>query len=264
LPVRLDHEVRRVDALGDLRRRFLGNRYQPASLTQHVGRPRERVAADRVEHEVDGLDASNERRCRVEHLLGPEFARELSGAGRRGAGHMRPSPRGELGYQVTDAAGRTEDEDALAGLQLSVHEEALPRRQPGQRQGGALDVAQAPGLWSEERGRHDGELGGSPVAIEGRQSEHLVADGEVTDVAGDFLNDARELVRHDRRQAVGGPVELVTGDGRRVHAHEGFPGAWLRNLDLVDGERADATRRMQASRAHHRPRSSSRLSTTRD
>jgi hypothetical protein len=166
---------------------------------------------------------------------------------------MRPSPRGELGYQVTDAAGRTEDEDALAGLQLSVHEEALPRRQPGQRQGGALDVAQAPGLWSEERGRHDGELGGSPVAIEGRQSEHLVPDGELTDVAGDFLNDARELVRHDRRQAVGGPVELVTGDGRRVHADEGFPRAWLRN---------HRSRRRRARRCHPADASEPRASSS--
>jgi len=37
-----------------------------------------------------------------------------------------------------------------------------------------------------------------------------------------------------------------------VHAHEGFARAGLRNLDLVDGQRVDATRWTQANGAHHR------------
>ena len=181
--VRLDHEVGRVNTLGDLRRRFFGDRYQPAALTKHVGRPSERVAAHRVEHEVDGLDASNEGRCRVQHLLGSEVPRELGGAGRSGADHVRPSPFRELRRKVADAAGRAEDEDALSRLQLAVHEEALPRRQPGERERGALGVAQALGLRSEERGRHDRELGGDTIAIERRQGEDVFADGEFMDVA---------------------------------------------------------------------------------
>src|SRR5436190_4823441 len=43
LPVVLDHEVGRAHTLGDLRWRFLGDRHQPATGTQHVGGPRERL-----------------------------------------------------------------------------------------------------------------------------------------------------------------------------------------------------------------------------
>jgi hypothetical protein len=164
---------------------------------------------------------------------------------------------------VTDAAGGAEDEDPLVRLQLPVHEETLPRRQPGEGERGALDVAQPNRLRSEERGRYDRVLGGDAIAIEGRQGEHLVADSETTHVSGDLLNHAGQLVRHDRREPVGGPVELVTGDGRRVHANERLAGVGLRNLDLVDGQRIDAARRMQANRTHHRPRPISELNTTR-
>ena len=142
-----------------------------------------------------------------------------------------------------------------------MDEETLPRRQPGQRERGTLDLAQPGRLRSEELCRHDRVLGGDAVPIEGRQGEHVVADAEATDIAGDLLHDTGELVRHDRRQAVGGPVELVSGDGRRVHAYKGFTGTGLRNLDLVNGQRIDAARRMHARGSHHRLEPTSEVNT---
>src|SRR5437773_2537231 len=182
----------------------------------------------------------------------PPAASELGGTSRRGADHMCAAPSSQLRRHVTDAPGGTEDQDPLAFVQPFVDEEALPGGQAGQRKRSALDMAQPHRFRSEERGRDRRILGCNTVAIETRQGEDVVADCEVGDVLGDLLDHAGELIRHDRRHTAGGPVELVPSYGRRMHAHERLARARLRNLDLVDGQRIDTARWVQANRAHHR------------
>src|SRR5439155_13833258 len=101
--------------------------------------------------------------------------------------------------QVTDAAAGPEDEDPLVCTQLTVDEKALPRDEPGERKRSALDVAQYQRFRCEEGRRYRRVFRSDTVAIEPRQGEHVVADGEFAVFAGDLLDHAGELVRHDRR-----------------------------------------------------------------
>ena len=132
LSVRFDHEIGRVNALGDLRRRFFGDRNQPAAFTER--RPADRASASPPtvsNTRSTGSMLPTKGAVGSSTCSAPKPAHELGGAGRRGADHVRPAPFRELRRQVAHAAGRAEDEDALIRLQLAVHEEALPRRQPG-------------------------------------------------------------------------------------------------------------------------------------
>jgi hypothetical protein len=86
-------------------------------------------------------------------------------------------------------------------------------------------VAQPRGLRRERIGRDDGVLGSHAVAIEGRERIHLVTAAD---------DDARELVRRNRRQAVHRPLELVTRNRCRMHAHQHLARSRRRHLDLLD------------------------------
>jgi len=246
LPVRLDEEV-------DAGRRGLGRQgYEPTAGTHDRRRACEELAADRVEDEVDRFDAVLDAfAASVDDLVRTE---RLCGVGVGSAGdHVRAAVARELGGEVPDAAGRAEDQDALARFEASVVEQALPCAEGCERDRGARDVVERARLGCEQRGRDDGEVCGRAVAAEVGERVDLVADRDAVRVRAERGDLARELVRRDRRQAVDGPLELVLGDCRGADAHERVPGAGLRRVDLLDLK----PRLRQSDCTHHPLRSSS-------
>jgi hypothetical protein len=86
-------------------------------------------------------------------------------------------------------------------------------------------VAQPRRLRCKHLRRHDDVLGSDAVAIESRERTYLVTAAD---------DNARKLVRRDRRQSIDRPVELVTCDRRRMHAHQHLARTRRRRLDLLD------------------------------
>jgi hypothetical protein len=116
-------------------------------------------------------------------------------------------------------------------------------------------VIEASRLGRQEVRGDDGVLGRNPVPIEGGQGIHGVTGCEPADAAADGLDDAGQLVRRDRRQAVERPRQLVPGDRSGMHAYERVPVPRLRDREVVDREPVDAAVGMESHRAHPlRPR----------
>jgi hypothetical protein len=103
------------------------------------------------------------------------------------------------------------------------------------------------------RSRYGDVLGGRAVAIERGECVHGVADRHVCHVGRDLGDDARQLVRRDRREAVDRPLELVPRDGGGEDLHERLAGAELGDRDVVEAERFDTSGFMQADGSHSAP-----------
>ena len=98
-------------------------------------------------------------------------------------------------------------------------------------------MAQSRGLRREHPLRDEGVLGGHAIAVERRQRIHLVTAVD---------DDARELVRRNRGQSVYRPLQLATGDRRRMDAHQSLARTGRRRLDLLDVQAVE----VQAYRQH--------------
>jgi hypothetical protein len=129
---------------------------------------------------------------------------------------------GELGRELPDPAGGAVDEHPLALPQPAVVEQALPGVQRHQGDGGALEVAERAGLGGEQGGRNGGVVGGGAVPVEPDQRVHGLADAHALHALAEGRYHPGELVGGDRGKPVDGPLELVPGDRRRVHPHEGL------------------------------------------
>jgi hypothetical protein len=158
---------------------------------------------------------------------------------------------GELRRQVADAARRAVDEYPFAGLQAAVLEQPLPGTQACQRDCRTLDVTERPRLLCQERRAHDAVVGSDAVAVEAGQRKNVVAGGDLGDARCHLDDRARELVGRNRRQAVGGPVELVACECGGVDAHERFASGRCSDLHFVDREILDAVGAVQSERTHH-------------
>ena len=126
---------------------------------------------------------------------------------------------------MPDPARGARDQHPLTSGESPVHEQCLPGGQPAHRQSCGLDVAQPRRLRCKHLRRDDGVLGSHAVAIEGRERIHLVTGVD---------DDARKLMRRNRRQSINRPLQLVTRDRRRVHAHQYLARIGRRCLDLLD------------------------------
>jgi hypothetical protein len=73
--------------------------------------------------------------------------------------------------------------------------------------------------------RDKGVLGGHAVAIERRQRINLITAVD---------EDARKLVRRNRRQSIDRPLRLATRNRRRMYAHQNLARARRRRLDLLN------------------------------
>src|SRR5919204_625150 len=102
---------------------------------------------------------------------------------------------------VTPPAPLTTTQPPLASSEPPVHKQCLPGGQPAHRQSCRLDVAQPQGLRCKHIGWDDGVLGSHAVAIERRKRIYLVTAAD---------DNARKLVRRNRRQSIDRPLQLVT------------------------------------------------------
>ncbi|MGH3081242.1 MAG: hypothetical protein ACRDNH_08925 [Gaiellaceae bacterium] len=91
------------------------------------------------------------------------------------------------------------DEHSLPFLELAVDEESLPGAEPGERERRTFDVVEVLRLGREVLAAEDGVLGCGSFAVEVSECEDGITDLEVVCAGPDAVDDARELVRRNRR-----------------------------------------------------------------
>jgi hypothetical protein len=136
------------------------------------------------------------------------------------------------------------DDDALAGPQPTVHEQALPGGQSRDRQRRGRHRVDAIG---DPRGiarldRH--ELGSGSVAVRVAEAEDAIAHGQAGRAVADLRDHPGQLVRRDGRGPVpAGPVDPGAGPGQLVgdetgcvHLHQHVAGRHLRQRRVLDDE----------------------------
>ncbi len=149
LPVRPHEHVRRCDSARAevVVRRRLRDRDDAPVIADRVDGARERLAADRVEDDVDavrnelayGLDDITD--CVVDHLVSAEAEDVIAVALARDADHLGAGIERELDGEAADAARGRVDENCLAGRQSGTEEERLIGRQRRERdRRGVLEV----------------------------------------------------------------------------------------------------------------------------
>ena len=143
----------------------------------------------------------------------------------------KPKPAGGDGGPGAAPPGR-------AG-EPTVHEQRLPGGQPAHGQRCRLNVAQSRRLRRKHPRWDKGVLGGHAVAIERRQRINLITAVD---------EDARKLVRRNRRQSIDWPLQLATRNRRRMYAHQNLARTRRRRLDLLNVQAVS----VQAYRYHWR------------
>jgi hypothetical protein len=131
----------------------------------------------------------------------------------------------KLDGDVTDPARGACDQHPLASGEPPVHKQCLPGGQAAHRQSCRLDMAQPQGLRCKHIGWDDGVLGSHAVTIERRERINLVTAVD---------DNARKLVRRNRRQSIDRPLQLVTRNGRRTDAHQHLARIRRGRLDLLN------------------------------
>jgi hypothetical protein len=101
-------------------------------------------------------------------------------------------------------------------------------------------VAQPRGLRCKHIGWDDGVLGSHAIAIERRERRYLVTAAD---------DNARKLVRRNRRQSIDRPLQLATCNRCRMHAHQHLARTRRRRLDLLNPQ----TVIVQPYRSHTAP-----------
>jgi hypothetical protein len=109
--------IRRDDEVHASVGRFLGHRDQSPAGTQHSGGATQPLAADGVEHDVDGPHGVLEARCRIDDLMSAEIEDRFPTRRRGGPDHVRAGRAGQLHREPADATGGTVDQDTLAGAE---------------------------------------------------------------------------------------------------------------------------------------------------
>ncbi len=235
--VGLDDEEGVLDS-GIFGRLFIGGDGDgEASGLDEGKRAQEGVSADGVEDDVDGLgDGFFEAGgLIVDDFVGSELADEGGGGGGGGGDDVGPVQVGDLDGEVADGSRGTVDEDAVAGMEVAVFEEALPGGEGADGDGGGLEGSEGDGGGRDEGGLGEAELGerarGEPVV----HAEDGLAEGEVVDVGAKGSDGSGELVGGNgcgawsSRVVVRGgvPAELGGGDAGGRDADDDLPGTGL-------------------------------------
>src|SRR5262252_7081435 len=112
-----------------------------AARLEHRERPLRHVPADRVKDGVAIFRHFSEiLRVVVDDFIGSEAAHIVAVRRARGGDHMRADMLGELNGEAGDAARPALDEDGLPALELQRILDRAQGREPGERQGGSVDV----------------------------------------------------------------------------------------------------------------------------
>ena len=215
-------------------------------LAQRLERALERVAADRVQHDIHLLRAVLERLAGVvdEHV-GPEAAHEVLVARRSDRRHVRAAGLGELHGKRPDAAGTAGDQQALAGDESRLVEQRLPRGGPGQRQRrGVHDVQRGRG--AHQVGRLGDGIFGERTAVDHAEDE--LAALELPDVVAERLDRADQFAAQRDGQGHAEPFAGAATDlpvdrvhARRVDLDEHLADARLRPIDVLDAHHVVGT-----------------------
>lgn len=237
-----------VDArlVGEVRVGRAGDPDDETATTHDAERLRQRLAALRVEDEVDVREDLGEVLGGVvDDDVRAELPDEVGVLRARGRRDRGPEVLGQLDRHGAHATRAAVDQDGLAGLQVTHLDERLPRGQPHDGKGGSL-------------GRRDGRRRLGQVALGRRDDLRVGAHPGLVGVAedpgagleagdvGPLRDDlAGELAAHDHRQLEGedlaelaGPDALVgVVDARGGDPHEYFVGAGRgdRHVDAPHG-----------------------------
>ena len=161
---------------------------------------------------------------------------------------MRAHRLGDLDRKRADAAGRTDDQDPLSGLEPAGVAQAMERRAPGGGDGRRVRPVEAGGLPNQLVLPCPCEFGGRAGAF----AEHLVADREPRDSTADRLDRARQVQARDavlrppqpgrcpdQQRASLNREDVADVHGRSLDADEDFVIADGRWLDVPPLERFD-------------------------
>jgi hypothetical protein len=187
-----------------------------------------RLAIDQVEDHIEiGGVVLEALGLVVDDDVGAEGAREVDVVGRDGRQHASAFRLGELHGEMADTAGAAMNQYRLAGLQLAVPEQALPRGLSRERDGGSVDMIQRRRLACDRLLVKD-DLLGIAAAVDADHAEDLVADLEGGRLRAALLYGARDVTP----EGVGQPVffygrvlaaadlEVDGIDARRLDGHQ--------------------------------------------
>src|SRR3984893_10544230 len=159
---------------------------------------------------------------------------------------------------MTDAARSAMDQHSLAGLQMPVVEEPLPRRQRGERHRRGFDVREPRRLGCGLIGFHEHvfRVTGAIDAAEHCIEAITVAEG-IYPGTGTFDGPGQIAAERHRQHLApeprhGAVADLVVDriDARRMDAHQQFALWRLRDCDVVQLQYFWPTERMDANRLH--------------
>src|SRR5438309_6663313 len=152
------------------------------------------IAADEIEHQIDGADVFEDVVLEVDELLRAEVERLLAVGRASGADDVGARQSSELRHHRPDCAGRAVREDTLPRLEPAVLEESLPRSQARDWQARPhreVDVARQ----GREVACLDGRvLGQGAVASPVSEAEHPLSDRQPRRAIAEDGDDSGQLV----------------------------------------------------------------------
>ncbi len=206
-PVGLDEDAGHAhpfarELLERLEARCRRNDDEETAVSQRSERAGGGLAADEVEHDVDVADGLLDRaEAVVDRLVGAQLGEEpvLGRTGR--ADHVRAARLRDLHGEMADATCGSQHEHALSGLNVGRLDQRLPRRQPGERKRGGLDVGEPLGYAGElARGRSHVLRVGGCFTGEARHSEDPVPHRESRGAEAQSLHRAGDVPADGERR----------------------------------------------------------------
>src|SRR6516162_7942515 len=159
------------------------------------------IAADGVEHHVAAANNSCEiLDVVIDHPVRAKMAHVVVIASAGCCYHRGTEMFGELDRKAGDAAGAPLDQNGFAGFELRRIFDRPQCREASQPHGSRLGMAEAVGLFGDDRGL-DGDLFrvSSLDALIG-YPEHGVTDGKISDPGADRAHYTREVAAQDMRK----------------------------------------------------------------
>ena len=168
----LDNEVAAANIVSAaLAVRRLGDGHQDPAGARHPPGPGHGVTADGIYHHIDVAELIFEPAGVVDDLPGTQTSDVRGVAGRRCRGYSRAVRGGELDSVGADAPAAAVDKDMLAGPQVRVLMQGLPRGERAERDGRRGDVVGRSGFRGQGGGRDGRVLGGGTGPVESDQPE---------------------------------------------------------------------------------------------
>ena len=235
-------------------------------------RTRQHIAADDVVDEVDRADLLVPAvLLDVDEFLGAGVEHALARTGSTGSDDMGAGPAGERHRHQPDPTTGAVNDHRLAGLEMAVVEQRLPRSEPGLRDGRGFDEVERRRLRRQAAHFDLDVLGGPAVAVAVDQAEHFVADRHAGGAVSERDHDARPLVGRDpppplMSVAIGRkrPHQLGRGETGGAHLHERVADRGLGIGSVFVDEAIDALDALRVLDAHSLHRSLLSHRTSRD